>query len=606
LSVILFSALALILCAAAAACACTSVVIGKDASSTGHVIVGHNEDDGGRIVNRHGYVPAADHAEGELIPAETGLAQIPQVPHTFGFYWSEMKKAGGGMSTSDSFYNERGVLVVSDSCCDSKEDTEDASRLSEGGIGFNLRRIMAERAESARDAVRIAAELLDRYGYVSSGRTYIAADADEAWLIEVVSGKHYAARRVGDKEAAFIPNYYTIHEVDPGDHDNFVLSPGLIEYAREKGWYDPAKGPFDFAAAYESEETLNSPGNRFRSAGGYSILTRSPFWRDDGQCYPFAVVPPTPVSPDQVKEVLRCHYDGTFLDPAWARAPFPGGAPHDTEIRRICTGTTMDASITVFAEKERPERTVMHLCCGRPCELPFVPVHPFYGVPAALDTMGKEAADMLRTHLLPDAGLNSWHSGGWQKMRDFQSLFELLYQEHEKSHSRLLWGLETELSHKTAQLHICLDQKNLTETEVRDAVRQCDDWCAEKALETLSAAEKELHAAAVQAVPASAAMDDEGQTVIVFELDTGRVPLESSLLIVLGGTNARTMGIRAVPGSLKQYGCRWSFAVSTAELQKAGVPGLFDYWIGGRDTLGRPFGGGFFFRFTDARQNCCS
>jgi dipeptidase len=600
LSVMLL-ALVLVFFAATAVRACTTVVIGKNVSTTGHVIVGHNEDDGGRIVNRHGYVPAADHAEGELIPAEKGFALIPQVPHTFGFYWSEMKKADGGMSTSDSFYNERGVLIVSDSCCDSKEDTEDASRLSEGGIGFNLRRIMAERAESARSAVRIAAELLDQYGYVSSGRTYIAADADEAWLIEVVSGKHYAARRVSDSEAAFIPNYYTIHEVNPDDRENFVLSPGLIEYAKEKGWYDPAKGPFDFAIAYESEETLNSLGNRFRSAGGYSILTRSPFWREGVQSYPFAVTPPAPISPAQVKEVLRCHYDGTFLDPVWARAPFPGGAPHDTEIRRICTGTTMDASITVFAEREHPERTVMHLCCGRPCELPFVPFHPFYGVPAMLDTMGNEASEMLRTHLLPDAELNSWHDNGWQKMRDFQSLFELVYQDHEKEHSRLLWSLEAELVRDNSQLQNLLEQPGLSEADVRAAVRQCDNRCAEKALEMLTAAEKALHAAVVRSAPDAAGLNDEGRTTVVFTLEDGRVPLESSLLITLGGTNARTMGIHAISGSLKQYGTRWSFSVSTADLQKAGAPGMFDYWLGGRDTLGRSFGGRFFFRFTESR-----
>lgn len=315
-------ALALLIALPAAARACTTVVIGREVSPTGHVIVGHNEDDGGRLVNRHGCVPAADHAPGETLPAEDGHAVIPQAAHTHGFYWSEMKGAAGGMSTADSFYNDQGVLIVSNSCVDSKEDPEDASRLSEGGIGFNLRRVMAERATSARHAVEIGVEMLERYGYVSSGRSYTCADADEAWMLQVVSGRRYAACRVGDREAAFIPNYYTIHEINFDDRDNFIVSPDLVEYAQKKGWYDPAQGAFDFARAYQAEKDWMGPGNTYRSAAGYSILTRSPFWREDR--YPFAVVPKRPVAVEQVMEILRCYYEGSFLDPAWARMQFPG------------------------------------------------------------------------------------------------------------------------------------------------------------------------------------------------------------------------------------------------------------------------------------------
>lgn len=597
---VLLLAFALILLTSVYARACTTVVIGRKASATGHVMVGHNEDDGGRVINRHGFVPAADHGDGERLPAERGCASIPQVKHTLGFYWSEAKEAKGGMSTADSFYNERGVLIVSNSCCDSKENVEDGTRLSDGGIGFNLRRILAERAESARDAVRIAAELLSRYGYVSSGRTYTVADADEAWLMAVVSGKHYVARRVGDDEAAFIPNYYTIHDVDPTDSENFVVSPGLVDYAVKKGWYDPAEGPFDFAGVYQSDATLNASGNRYRSAGGYSVLSRSRFRRRDGECYPFAIVPPAAVSANQVKEVLRCHYDGTFLDPHWARCAFPGGAPHDTEIRRICTGTTIESSVTVFGERCRPQATVMWLSCGRPCELPFLPIHPWFGVPAAIDTMGSEAAKMLEEHLLPDAELASWRNNGWQNMRDFQSLFELVWQDHEAEHSRWLWSFEAELAHRGAPLQRRLESEKPS-SELCAAVRRLDDEGAKSAAATLSAIEKTLRPLPVRAVPDRSAMDARGTVTLVFELDEGRVPIESSLLAVLGGTNARLKGICAVNGSLKRFGSRWSFDVPVAELQKADVPGTFDYWLGGRDTLGRSFGGRFFFTMDPAK-----
>ena len=44
--------------ASVGAYACTTFVVGRKASATGRVIVGHNEDDKGELSVRHGYVPA--------------------------------------------------------------------------------------------------------------------------------------------------------------------------------------------------------------------------------------------------------------------------------------------------------------------------------------------------------------------------------------------------------------------------------------------------------------------------------------------------------------------------------------------------------------------
>ena len=47
---------------------CTTVVIGKKASATGHVLIGHNEDDDKSIVMVHS-VPRMKHEEGEFVVA---------------------------------------------------------------------------------------------------------------------------------------------------------------------------------------------------------------------------------------------------------------------------------------------------------------------------------------------------------------------------------------------------------------------------------------------------------------------------------------------------------------------------------------------------------
>ena len=96
-------------------------------------------------------LPARDWPAGALLPATKGCnAKIPQVPHTLACYWGEVKFDYGD-GNADTFLNEKGVLVVSDSGGDSTERMDDPSLLAEGGIKFNLRRAVGERATSARD-----------------------------------------------------------------------------------------------------------------------------------------------------------------------------------------------------------------------------------------------------------------------------------------------------------------------------------------------------------------------------------------------------------------------------------------------------------------------
>ena len=119
---------------------CMTLIAGKAASATGHVLVGHNEDDGGHVVVRHGWVPPRDWEKGAVMPAEEGCALLPQVAHTLGYYWVEYRKDVMGLSNADGFVNERGVVIVSNSMGTSREGMENADCVKDGGIAFNLRR----------------------------------------------------------------------------------------------------------------------------------------------------------------------------------------------------------------------------------------------------------------------------------------------------------------------------------------------------------------------------------------------------------------------------------------------------------------------------------
>jgi dipeptidase len=346
--------------------ACTAVIVGKSASATGEVLLGHNEDNDPPLIMVQYYVPRMKHAQGEIVLFEGNNAKIPQVEETWAYFWTETRAPYPGSSFSDGFINEWGVAIASNSCWPSIET--DPS-ITEGGIKHGLRRIMAERAKTAREAVEIATTLLDKYGYDSSGRSYEIADKDEAWVLQVVNGKNYAAQRVPDDEVVVIPNHYTIRKINFNDKVNFITSPNLVQHAIEHGWYIPAKendfSDFDFANTYQRPEYFRHPSNLLRHAHGISILTGKEF--DQTQDLPFSFKTESKIGVNDVKRVLRTHYEGTRDDLTTDMAP----SPHLTRNRVICAPSTHES--IVIQLRENPALTVMWKTTGHACTSPYVP-----------------------------------------------------------------------------------------------------------------------------------------------------------------------------------------------------------------------------------------
>lgn len=304
---------------------CFSIVVGKDASVDGSVIFTHNEDTGMKLVNYY-KVPGAKYATGEEITLKNG-GKVLQVAETTGYLWINMP----GIDVCDSYINEYGVTIGSDGCPSREKNPE----INDGGIVFWLRRIVAERAHSAREGVKIAGRLIDKFGYASSGRTYIIADSNEGWMLSVVNGKHWVAQRVPDDKIAVIPNYYTIGEIDLSDTINFLGSSDIIEYAVNQGWYAPSQdGSFHFAKAYSRPGSLNHPGNINRMWRGVNLVSGDDF--DLNSEFPFAVKPKEKVSIQNIMMVLRDHYEGTELD----KSLYNLGSPYGMNGPTICAQST--------------------------------------------------------------------------------------------------------------------------------------------------------------------------------------------------------------------------------------------------------------------------
>ena len=380
------------------ASACSTIIIGKDASATGNILVGHNEDNGGRILTAQYWVPAATHQAGEMIKYEPAAATIPQVEKTFGFFWSQTYSPKGA-SFSDGFVNENGVVIVSNACSGIYED--DIMPLKDGGIGYGIRRLMAERATSARHAIDIAIDLLGKYGYNSQGRTYTVADKNEAWQIAIHQGNTWVARRVQDNEIVYIPNNFMMDKVDATDTKNFIVAPGMIERAIKNGRYKPAKegvySDFNFRVAVAPAARRASEVNATRNNLAWNKIIGENI--TDPEKFPYSAIAQKKWTVADVEDLLRTHEHGMLeQDAEWSHTNGYG----------ICRGTTHEAE--VYELNDNPLLISGYRALSRPCEVPFIPFFPLArpAEGAAFMTWDQATAE----HFKGTAKNFSWH-GAW-------------------------------------------------------------------------------------------------------------------------------------------------------------------------------------------------
>lgn len=286
---------------------CYAIVAGKGASVDGSVLVGHNEQNGGSRFLNFRKVPRVRHKDGEVVKLTSG-GHVPQVKGTFAFLWSE----NPGCPFSDGYLNEWGVAVVSNYC-------PARGQLVRGGIGYMLRRLLAERAKTARQAVNIAAALIEKLGHTGT-QTLVIADPKEAWLLATLGGKRWLARRVGDDQVVLLPNVHITQEVDLKDASNVLGSSGLVRYASANGWYEPAKGKaFDFCEAFAPPRRRRLDLRQWR---GQCVVTGEKIKLGPDRQLPFSVTPRRKLAVRDVIDLLRQHGRGA-----------------------ICTRSTQEASV---------------------------------------------------------------------------------------------------------------------------------------------------------------------------------------------------------------------------------------------------------------------
>lgn len=349
---------------------CTALIAGNKTTVDGSILYVKTEDDSRDDIDYLWYVPRRKHKPGSVIRLHNG-GTIPQVAETYAYFWDECP----GTAYSNAILNEWGVAFGSNACSskeDPVEEVEARGDLVDGGLGFELRMILAERSKTAREAVLLAAELLDAYGYNASGRNLNIVGPKEAWQLQMVRGKQYVARRVRDEEVSLIANTYSIREVDVNDPEYFVCSPRLIEYAIERGWYDPdSSGVFDFAGAYAPNEWYTNPSNTDRHWDMARLLAKDfPITWEDARTgvLPVSVQPDRKLTLGDVMAIFRDHNEGTDLYRPDSSTTSPHVGP------TICNNGSHRTTIVQQRSALPPEiGTIVWRSLDRPCASVFVP-----------------------------------------------------------------------------------------------------------------------------------------------------------------------------------------------------------------------------------------
>jgi dipeptidase len=453
---------------------CFSILVGKNASADGSVIAAHTEDTGTELVNYY-KVPARDHQPGEEILFNTG-GKTTQAGHTLGYLWINLPVC----DCCDTYINEPGVFIGSNGC----PSREDQPELEDGGIVYKLRRIVAERAHNAREGVKLAGQLIDEFGYASSGRTYIIADTREGWIMNVVNGKHWVAVRVPDDEIAVIPNSFTIREVNLADTVNFLGSPDIIDYAIGRGWYNPqTDGAFAFTKAYSNPGSLTHPDNIHRMWRGMELLSGRKY--DVNGILPFSFKPEKKAVTGDVMKVLRDHYEGTELDKS---QHYTKGNPHRVNSGTICSGGSQ-YSVVAHLRSWLPVEigTVAWIAPFRPCTQAYTAWYPaMTSLPAIYAKGDYEMA--LKNHF--DPAFRS-SDGKPHAFRTFVSLVDSV----DKDYGRFIkpvqevWQTFEKINFR-AQDRFEEKVVGIYQKDPRKAIQVLTDYTSRKAVEIYSIADK--------------------------------------------------------------------------------------------------------------------
>jgi dipeptidase len=306
--------------------ACTNFLVTKGASTDGSTMISYAADSH-LLYGELYFKPAADYPRGtklDIYEWDTGrfLGRIAQAEQTYSVVGNVNEHQ---VAIGETTYGGRSELV-------------DTMGIIDYG---SLIYITLQRAKNAREAIKIMTELVDEYGYRSSGESFSIADPEEVWIMELIGkgtgnkGAVWVARKIPDgyvsahANQARITTFPIVKENKWFEKNQTTFhSKDVISFARKKAYdegpdeefsFSDTYAPVDFGGARFCEIRVwaffnditkgmeqyweYAKGNIEHGAHGYAS-NRMPLW----------VKPTEKIDVYRVMENMRNHLEGTELD----------------------------------------------------------------------------------------------------------------------------------------------------------------------------------------------------------------------------------------------------------------------------------------------------
>jgi dipeptidase len=336
---------------------CTVIGVGRNATVDGSVITSHTDCCSECRIQ---VIPGRTYPKGSLAPVHWGMVYfggeddrktlplgdfgkvigtIPQVEKTFSYF-----------HTGYSQMNEKQLAIGESTCSQRAElDVPFVEGITRQIMTIEQAQVFAlERCSTAREALRLIAGLVEKYGFIPScggSEALCIADPRELWVMEICSvgtdwtpesgkpGAIWAARRIPDDHVVVIANYFRIREVDLKNPD-VLASSNYMREAVDRGWYEPKSGkPFVWQEAYAPairEGSLSRmwlimstlapslkawPKRALNDAAGPGTLYVQPI--EGAAFYPLSVKPEKKISVQDVIAFQRSAFENTIYDMTW-------------------------------------------------------------------------------------------------------------------------------------------------------------------------------------------------------------------------------------------------------------------------------------------------
>ncbi|OFY37917.1 MAG: peptidase C69 [Bacteroidetes bacterium GWF2_38_335] len=322
--------------------ACTNYLITKGASKDGSVMISYAADSHTLYGEIYRW-PAADYPAGaklKIYEWDTGkfLGEIDQVAHTYSVV--------GNM-------NEYQV-AIGETTYGGREELAGPSGIVDYG---SLIYITLQRAKSAREAIKIFAELTEKYGYASSGESFSISDKNEVWILEMIgkgkdkNGAVWVALKIPDGYVSGHANHarITTFPLENGKTSissknlknifnpelECVYSYDVISFAKEMKYFTGVDKDFSFSDTYAPVDfggarfcevrvwsmfrKVNKDMDKyFDYVSGHNPKNRMPLW----------ILPDHKITEKEMFDFMRDHLEGTPLDMTVDLGAGPWGNPY--------------------------------------------------------------------------------------------------------------------------------------------------------------------------------------------------------------------------------------------------------------------------------------